>query len=227
MHLEQIVPWGRSFQEYVRIFRLCEADLDGRILGCGDGPASFNAGMHRAGRRAISCDPIYAFQPDQVQGRIEATYRTVLEQTRRHREDYVWDVIPSVENLGRVRMAAMREFLADYRTCRHEGRYVAAALPELPFVDRSFDLALCSHLLFLYTEHLNEDFHVRSVLELGRVAREVRIYPMLDLLAGLSVHVPAVRRACQAVGWRVTVEQVPYEFQRGANEMMRIQTDPR
>jgi hypothetical protein len=65
---------------------------------------------------------------------------------------------------------------------------------------------------------------VRSVLELGRVSREVRIYPMLDLHARLSVHVPAVRRACEAAGWRVTVERVPYEFQRGANEMVRIRT---
>lgn len=225
MQLEQIVPWGRSFQEYARMFRLRDSDLAGRILGCGDGPASFNADMHRVGRRVISCDPIYAFQPDQIDDRIEAAYQTVLEQTRRHREDYIWDAIPSVEELGRIRMASMREFLADYRTSRHEGRYVAAALPHLPFLDRSFDLGLCSHLLFLYTEHLNEDLHVRSVLELGRVAREVRIYPMLDLHARLSAHVPAVRRACEAVGWRVTVERVPYESLRGANEMMRIRTD--
>ncbi len=224
MQLEQVVPWGRSIAEYVGMFRLGEQDLAGRILGCGDGPASFNADMHRRGRHVVSCDPIYAFQPEQVHDRIEATYQTVLEQTRRHRENYIWDAIPSVEELGRVRMASMREFLLDYRTGRHEGRYVAAALPHLPFVDRSFALSLCSHLLFLYTEHLNEDLHVRSVLELGRVSREVRIYPMLDLHSRLSVHVPAVRRACEAVGWRVTIERVPYEFQRGANEMMRIRT---
>ncbi|MCI5142695.1 MAG: SAM-dependent methyltransferase, partial [Candidatus Electrothrix sp. ATG1] len=39
--LKEIVPWGRSFQEYVAMFALSEDDLGKRILGCGDGPASF------------------------------------------------------------------------------------------------------------------------------------------------------------------------------------------
>jgi hypothetical protein len=43
MPLTEIVPWGRSFDEYRAMFALSEGDLGGRILGCGDGPASFNA----------------------------------------------------------------------------------------------------------------------------------------------------------------------------------------
>jgi hypothetical protein len=38
-----IKPWGRSFDEYVRMFSLTHADIKRQILGCGDGPASFNA----------------------------------------------------------------------------------------------------------------------------------------------------------------------------------------
>jgi hypothetical protein len=37
--LDQVVPWGRSFDEYQRMFALTGADL-GLILGCGDGPAA-------------------------------------------------------------------------------------------------------------------------------------------------------------------------------------------
>lgn len=40
--LDDIVPWGRSFEEYRRMFALSPDDLTGRLLGCGDGPASFN-----------------------------------------------------------------------------------------------------------------------------------------------------------------------------------------
>ncbi|WP_216593342.1 hypothetical protein [Cyanobium gracile] len=47
--LEQIVPWGRSFEEYVAMFSLADSDLAGRILGCGDGPAGFNAEASRQG----------------------------------------------------------------------------------------------------------------------------------------------------------------------------------
>jgi hypothetical protein len=41
--LDSVVPWGRSFDEYVAMFALSEEDLGRRVLGCADGPASFNA----------------------------------------------------------------------------------------------------------------------------------------------------------------------------------------
>ena len=41
--LDKVVPWGRSYNEYVSMFALSEADLKLPILGCGDGPAEFNS----------------------------------------------------------------------------------------------------------------------------------------------------------------------------------------
>lgn len=41
--LDKVVPWGRSYEEYISMFDLSEADLQLRILGCGDGPAGFNS----------------------------------------------------------------------------------------------------------------------------------------------------------------------------------------
>ena len=43
--LENVVPWGRSYDEYVSMFDLTEVDLGLRLLGCGDGPAGFNAAL--------------------------------------------------------------------------------------------------------------------------------------------------------------------------------------
>lgn len=222
MQLERVVPWGRSFDEYVRMFALTPADLAGRILGCGDGPASFNAELSRRGGYVVSCDPIYQFSPTEIGRRITATRQTVLAVTEERKDRFVWDDIPSVEALGQRRMTAMRQFLADYQTDRRGGRYVAGELPVLPFADGAFDLAVCSHLLFLYTEHLSCDLHVRAALEMCRAAREVRIFPLLDLESRLSTHVEPVRRAAREAGWQVSVEPVGYEFQRGANQMMRI-----
>ena len=34
--LSEVIPWGRSFEEYRRVFALTDEDLAGRILGCGD-----------------------------------------------------------------------------------------------------------------------------------------------------------------------------------------------
>src|SRR3954471_15078999 len=113
--LEQVVPWGRSFDEYCRMFALSERDLGLRILGCGDGPASFNAEATRRGSRVVSCDPIYRFDVGQLQQRIGETYDEIIEQTRRNSHEFVWgNGIATVEELGRVRMAAMETFLVDF-----------------------------------------------------------------------------------------------------------------
>lgn len=98
----------------------------------------------------ISADPLYQFSPQEIRGRIEATFEQVLSQTRQNSHEFVWKEIRSVEALGQIRMAAMEKFLQDYPLGRQEGRYLNASLPQLPFAGREFDLALCSHFLFLY-----------------------------------------------------------------------------
>ena len=115
----------------------------------------------------------------------------------------------------------MDEFLADYDSGLSDGRYVAAAMPSLPFAEASFDLAICSHFLFLYSEQLGQQFHEDAIVEFCRVADEVRIFPMLALGGSSSPHVAASARSARCE-LHVTIERVPYEFQRGAHEMMRI-----
>jgi hypothetical protein len=221
--LDQVLPWGRSFDEYLCMFRLTEEDLERTIVGCGDGPASFNAEATRGGRRVISCDPLYRFEKAGIEQRIAETFDQILEQTRLNAHEFVWeDDIRTVDDLGQVRMTAMQVFLSDYEAGKAAGRYVDAELPTLPFADRAFDIALCSHLLFLYSVQLGERFHRAAVLELCRVATEVRIFPLLALGGLPSLFVPACMQELRAAGHDVSIEKVPYEFQRGANEMMRI-----
>lgn len=220
--LDQVVPWGRSYDEYVAMFALSDAELQRRILGCGDGPASFNAVLTRRGGSVVSVDPLYQYSRDEIRQRIDDTFSVVMEQARKNAGEFVWTAISSVEELGRLRLAAMESFLSDYRRGGAQQRYVTGELPQLPFADRTFDLAVCSHLLFLYSEHLSEDFHVASLEELCRVAGEARVFPLLELGARKSRHVEAVRERLTALGYSVTVETVPYEFQRNGNQMMRV-----
>ena len=220
--LDQIVPWGRSFDEYRRMFALTDADLGATILCCADGPASFNAEATSRRGRVVSCDPLYRWEARQIHDRISATYRQVLDQTQRNADEFVWDAIPSVEELGRVRMTAMEMFLNDFEEGKTQGRYVDAELPVLPFLNRTFQLALCSHFLFLYTSHLNESFHLASIREMCRVAAEVRIFPLLALGGARSPYVGPVIDALGASGYDAWVETVPYEFQRGGNQMLRV-----
>jgi hypothetical protein len=220
--LDQVVPWGRSFDEYRRMFALTDADLRLKIVGCGDGPASFNAEATRLGSTVVSCDPIYRYDAEELRQRIASTYEQILEQTRRNESEFVWSTIHSVDELGRVRMAAMNEFLRDYPAGLTQRRYIVAELPHLPFGDASFDLALCSHLLFLYTTQLGEAFHWSAIRDMCRVATEVRIFPLIELGGAPSPLVQRMVDACDGQGFDVSIEVVPYEFRRGGNQMMRI-----
>ncbi len=220
--LENVVPWGRSFDEYAAMFALSEDDLQKRILGCGDGPASFNSLHSRQGGRVLSVDPLYRFSAEEVRRRIGETYSDVMEQTRKNMHEFIWKDIRTVDELGRLRMTAMEEFLSDYPLGLEQGRYVDGTLPQLPFPDGEFDLAVCSHLLFLYSEQFSADFHIASIRELCRVAGEVRIFPLLELGARKSRHLQAVTAGLNAEGYNLSIIPVPYEFQVGGNQMMKV-----
>jgi SAM-dependent methyltransferase len=220
--LNEVIPWGRSFEEYVSLFNLKESDLEKRILGCGDGPAAFNRELTRRGGQIISVDPVYGFGAGAIRGRIEATFDEVLDQVRQNQNEFVWQQIRSPKELGQVRMAAMENFLADFEAGKQEGRYRAAELPDLPFPDDSFDLALCSHFLFLYSPQLSLDFHLQAVGEMLRLAPEARIFPLLELGSQPSRHLNAVIAELENQGYRLRVEATPYEFQQGGNQLLRI-----
>jgi SAM-dependent methyltransferase len=220
--LEHVVPWGRSFEEYVRFFDLSEDDLTRRMIGCGDGPAGFNCKLTARGGSIVSCDPLYRYSRDEIQARIETCYPQILEQVEKNRDLFIWDSISSPQELGKQRSSAMRSFLADYEKGRQEGRYCAAALPYLPFSRGSFDLAVCSHLLFYYSDSLTESFHYLALREMLRVATEVRIFPLVDLNGQVSRYRDPLVRQLENDGYRVSIRPVPYEFIRGGNKTLII-----
>jgi len=222
MLLNEVVPWGRSLREYRGMFALSPADETGRILGVGDGPASFNAEMTALGNRVVSIDPVYAFNREEIQGRVETTYKTVIAQVKVNPQRYKWDFFADADALGAARLEAMRGFLDDFETGLGQGRYRAEALPTLSFADGAFDLALCSHLLFLYSEQFSLEFHLASIAELLRVAREVRIFPLLGLDCQTSPHLEPVMTHFEQIGCSVDIVAVEYEFQVGGNQMLRL-----
>ena len=208
--------------EYAHMFDLDDAALRSRTLGVGDGPASFNVEVNELGGQVISCDPIYAFSAEQIRSRVEATHDRLVAAATEHQDLFNWHHLKSPEDMGRARLAAMEQFLRDFPTGLRQGRYVAASLPNLPFGDGEFKLALCSHLLFLYSEQLSLDFHVRSVIEMARVAEEVRIFPLLMLGNTPSPHVDQVRAELVRLGYEHEIRTVPYEFQKGGNQMLVV-----
>ena len=220
--LDHVALWGRSFDEYRRMFSLSDRDLLRKMVGVGDGPASFNAEACAVGASIISCDPLYQFDAADIAKRIDDVFPEVMTQLRANQSSFRWQEIASVTQLGELRRRAMDTFLRDYAQGRGAGRYVAASLPELPFEDDQFELAVCSHLLFTYASQLDQDFHEASIREMLRVAGELRVFPLLGFDGKPVVFLKQLVTTLKNLGHRPTIEQVAYEFQVGGNEMLRV-----
>jgi len=138
-----------------------------------------------------------------------------------HSDAFVWGWYGSQESRAELRRQAREAFTDDYR--RHPQTYVAGALPRLPFTERSFDLALCSHFLFTWSDILDEAWHRAALLELCRVATEVRVFPLVVQGSGAAVpFLPALMHHLEGQGLHCAVVTVAYEFQRGADQMLVV-----
>ncbi|XHX77441.1 MAG: SAM-dependent methyltransferase [Stenomitos frigidus ULC029] len=224
MKLETIVPFGRSLDEYIKMFNLTDTDLSKHILGVGDGPASFNAEATKLGYAVTSIDPIYQFSVSEVLSRFNAVVDDIIEQIKASPNDWVWTYHQSPDDLRNNRVRTIHTFVNDYDIGKAEGRYRIDSLPNLELPDRTYDLALCSHLLFLYSEQLNYQFHLDSIQEMLRVSQEVRIFPLLTLMRQRSPHLDPILQTLADQGHSLAIKKVPYELQKGGNEMLVITT---
>lgn len=205
------------------MFALDDSAFAGTILGCGDGPASFNAEATRKGCQVTSIDPIYSFDRNSISKRISKVSGEIMEQVYASKDDYVWNNIESPSQLNVIRLAAMNTFLSDFDSGLEQGRYIAGSAPELPFRDTEFDLALCSHFLFLYSNQLSYDAHLKSIRSLVSVAREVRIFPLTSMHdLKTSIHLEPILSALKNDARSTQVVPVDYKFMRGATDMLVI-----
>ena len=78
LQITEVLPWGRSLEEYRAMFALSDDDLNRSILSCADGPASFNVEMNALGHSVTSIDPIYQITEEEIRQRI----RHIEEESR-------------------------------------------------------------------------------------------------------------------------------------------------
>ncbi|EDX87755.1 hypothetical protein S7335_5465 [Synechococcus sp. PCC 7335] len=222
MRLDQAVPFGRSFDEYARMFALDDAILEHPILSVADGPASFNAEGSAKGMQIRSCDPLYAFSADEIRDRFYAVLDNIITQIENTPNNWVWSYHKSAADLKKNRIEVTERFYADYETGKAAGRYLFGALPDLSYESDSFSLSLCSHFLFLYSAQLDLDFHLKAIAEMLRISPEARIFPLLTLDQKKSPHLLSVVEHFQSRGYQCEIEKVAYELQPGGDEMLRI-----
>lgn len=220
--LENVAIWGRSAEEYIRMFNLTSKDLELKILDCAGGPASFNTEMTHRGCKVVSCDPVYKLTLNEIAQRIQEAYQAIINVVRENLNSFVWQDIQSPNQFVETRIKAMHRFIDDFGLGVRQRRYVTGGLPTLPFADGEFDLALCSHFLFTYSEHFSEEFHLASILEMCRVAKQTRIFPLLNTSGEPSLFLQPVIDKLSKQGYTVQILSVPYEFQKGGNRLLQV-----
>lgn len=224
VELKTVVPFGRSLEEYKMMFELSEKDLNKNIVGVSDGVSSFNTEMNDAGRKVLSIDPIYEQSGEFIQNAFNNSIENVIEQLGSTSQDYTWSYYKNLDVYRDIRTSTIKRFLKDFESGVSDGRYVLGELPNLEYADGSFELALHANLLFLYSELFDYEFHLASVKELSRIAKEVRIYPLMDISNKRSWHVEPIVADLKREGYNVEVRVIEYEFMKGSNEILVVKS---
>lgn len=221
---EKIWFLGRGFEEYVLMFNLDLSNLiHCRILDCNAGASSFTAKMNYKGYDVTAVDVLYGQSPEKMENVSENDFLTLMDAHKDLKNKKDWGFFENHDQMIQYRIKTYQEFFEHYKTGR-DTFYIESKLPELPFPDNSFHLVLSSHLLFLYDDRLDYNFHFQSVKEMIRVSsQEVRIYPLVRLRSNEKSEF--VHKLIQdlSTDYHVEIKKVEYHFREGADEMLLIQ----
>ncbi|WP_058534802.1 class I SAM-dependent methyltransferase [Legionella saoudiensis] len=220
--MRKLVLWGHSVDEYREMFDLSQEDMNSRILEYGCGPSAVNAQQVHEAHEAVSCDPLFVLDKDTLSSKAVMIFSEMVEEVQKAQDKFDFSEYGSLEQLIEKRQKGMKEFFADYEQGKAEGRYYGAADYHLPYPDFSFDFALSAHYLFADLEDQTVDFHLNVIRELARVAKEVRIFPLIDREGKNSDFLGPVLLQLQQENYGVEVREVNYHLHKAENAMLRV-----
>jgi hypothetical protein len=224
LDLDRIIFIGRTWDEYRLMFNLSEADLvDRRILDCPAGSCSFTAVSRQQGVDVTACDVAYYYSVEQLEKKGFQDIDHAVFHMEKTTDNYLWDYFKNISELKQARTRTLTDFVLDLKRLGAEDRYVPSTLPVLPFSGEQFDLTLSGHFLFSYADRLDLDFHKQTILEFMRVTKEeIRIFPLVDLAGQMYEDMEQLIEWVNDQGWVAEKVAVPYEFQKKANTMLKL-----
>lgn len=174
-----LVITSRPLTAYQDMFALDDHAPGGLVLDCPGGASSFGAEARALGWEVVSVDPVYAQPGAELVARSYTDLERLAGWMKTNPHIFNWDYLGSPEAIAASWGRGIDIFSVDF--VHDDVRYVAAALPELPFPDRHFTLTLSSFLLFAYADSISFEAHLASLRELVRVTSgEVRVFPLHD-----------------------------------------------
>lgn len=220
--MRKLVLWGHHIDEYREMFDLSPTDMETSILEYGCGPSAINAELTELSQKIVSCDPLFNLDKDTLYSKASLVFADMVARLMKDRKIFDFSRYGNAELLIDERREGIAKFFADYEKGKKEKRYQGVNDYGLPFPDFSFDFALSSHYLFADLDDQDVEFHLRVIKELARVAKEVRIFPLIDRYNQPSPFLGPVLLGLQQDNFGTEVREVAYHLQPSGNAMLRV-----
>lgn len=138
------------------------------------------------------------------------------------RYNYKWEFFRNISAYNKIRKKAYKLFIADFKE-KENSIYFNEEFPKTQFKNNQFTISLISHFLFLYDEHLDYEFHKKTILETIRITSdEIRIFPTVNLRWERSPFVGKLMEDSEFADYEIKIKKVNYEFVKNGNEMLKI-----
>lgn len=221
--MRKLVLWGHNIDDYREMFDLSQDDIQSsRILEFGCGPNAVNSQQTHKNNQIVSCDPLFVLDKDTLASKTSLIFAEMAQEVEKEQEYFDFSRNGSLEQLLAKRQLGLDEFFTDYESGKAQGRYWGVDNYQLPFADFSFDFALSAHYLFAELDEQTVDFHLKIIRELARVAKEVRIFPLIDKEGNASEFLGPVMLGLQKDNYGVEVREVAFHLYKSGNAMLRI-----
>ncbi len=182
------------------------------ILDAASGVSSFCAEANHQGFNVTASDRIYSINPYEIEQKCIRDLDIVIKQMPDIADLFLWNFFKNIKALEINRKKAYELFIEDFRTYGTE-RYVPVEYPSSDFHNNEFTVSLVSHLLFLYEDKLDYEFHKKTIMELLRItSKEIRIFPLVNLKGKKSHFVESLIHDKDFENLKIFIRKVGYEF---------------
>jgi hypothetical protein len=220
--MRKLVLWGQHVDEYREMFDLSTTEMTTALLEYGCGPSAVNSELTPSSQHIVSCDPLFNLDKDTLYSKVALVFSDMVARVRKNSHEFDFSRYGSPEALFKERQEGIEQFFADYNKGKKEKRYLGINEYTLPFADFSFAFALSSHYLFADLDDQDVDFHLQVIKELARIAKEVRIFPLIDRYNQPSPFLGPVLLGLQQDNFGVEIREVAYHLLPNGNAMLRV-----
>ena len=221
MERHPVTGWIYSFEDYLQMYGLTEADFKKTILDFPGLLSDFNAIATQKGAKIQSASPLFKKNEQEMKVYADIFLEENIEELTSHPDRLLEDGNDGASHVIDSWKTVVAHFQKDYATGVANKRYLPVDLKQLPFQTHQFELALCSHLLF-QPEFTLDVSPIHLLQMLCNFAQEVRLYPLLDQAGNIMEDLGPLMLALQQKNYGVEVREVTYQHRKGGNAMLRI-----